>query len=233
VFRLSGLSERSPYYNLRCVDLKETDQRKLRGSVLRAVNIKQLTPKADNFSVYHIFERLNTGGTALKPQEIRNCVYRGEIVTSLRTLNLNSNWRKLLGKVPADKHQRDVELVLRLFSFYQDWARYEKPMKEFLNSSMRYNTKFDSAKAKRFMVLFPQACDIIVRSLGEKRGPLNTSVLDAVFCAVLENGSKVDQDFKIKFRKLIENPNFEEKIRIATTDTATVRDRLRLAKTIV
>ena len=34
VFRLAGLSEKSPYHNLRFVDLKDWDQRKLRGSVL-------------------------------------------------------------------------------------------------------------------------------------------------------------------------------------------------------
>src|SRR5215211_5612275 len=32
--------------------------------------------KEDNASsIFHIFERLNTGGTPFKPQEIRNCVY--------------------------------------------------------------------------------------------------------------------------------------------------------------
>jgi hypothetical protein len=237
VFRLTGLSEKSPYHNLRFVDLKETDQRKLRGSVLRAVNIKQLTPKADNSSVYHIFERLNTGGTALKPQEIRNCVYRGEIVTSLRTLNMDENWRKLLGKTSTDRYQRDIELVLRLFSLYQDWVKYEKPMKDFLNNSMRSNGTFDSAKSKRFLALFPQTCETIVKTLGVKpfhvRGPLNTSVLDAVLCSVLENGGKVGIDFKSKFQHLIGSPAFEEKVRIATTNTATVRDRIRLAKAIV
>jgi uncharacterized protein with ParB-like and HNH nuclease domain len=40
VFRLSGLDERSPYYNKRFIDLDETEQRKLKQSVLRAVNIR-------------------------------------------------------------------------------------------------------------------------------------------------------------------------------------------------
>ena len=98
VFRLTGLSPKSPYHNLRFGDLKDLDQRKLRGSVLRAVNIKQLAPRSDNSSVYHIFERLNTGGTALKPQEIRNCVYRGPIVQAFRALNRDRNWRKYSGR---------------------------------------------------------------------------------------------------------------------------------------
>lgn len=139
VFRLKGLSEKSPYHNLRFEDLKDSDQRKLRGSVLRAINIRQLAPTAESTSVYHIFERLNTGGTALRPQEIRNCVYRGPIISKLRDLNVDKNWRRLLGRPIPDRYQRDMEIVLRLFSLFKNWRQYEKPMKEFLNLSMKAN----------------------------------------------------------------------------------------------
>jgi hypothetical protein len=71
-------------------------------------------------------------------------------------MNLDPNWRKLLGKSSTDRYQRDVELVLRLFSLYQDWLEYQNPMKEWLNNAMRLNTSFSSAKAKRFLTLFPQ-----------------------------------------------------------------------------
>ena len=57
------------------------------GCVLRAINIRQISPSDRNTSVYHIFERLNTGGTPLKPQEIRNCVFAGEFVVILKELN--------------------------------------------------------------------------------------------------------------------------------------------------
>jgi hypothetical protein len=234
VFRLTGLSEKSPYHNLRFADLKDSDQRKLRGSVLRAVNIKQLAPRSDNSSVYHIFERLNTGGTALKPQEIRNCVYRGPIVSAFRELNRDQNWRRLLGKNAPDRYQRDVELVLRLFSLFEEWEEYEKPMKEYLNRSMRLNTQFKSAKARRFQAVFPKACEALVKSLGAKpfhvRGPLNSSVLDATMCVILENGGRVSAQFKDRFAKLNSDGDFQQRIRVSTTDTMTVRSRIRDAK---
>jgi Protein of unknown function DUF262 len=234
VFRLTGLSEKSPYHNLRFVDLKDPDQRKLRGSVLRAVNIKQLAPRADNSSVYHIFERLNTGGTALKPQEIRNCVFRGPIVAKLRALNRDENWRKLLGKDVSDRFQRDVELVLRLLSLFEDWEKYEKPMKEYLNKSMRQNIQFTSTKARKFQTVFPKACAAVVKALGAKpfhvRGPLNGSVLDATMCAVLEANANIPADFQEQFRKLNADEDFQEKIRVSTTDTMTVRSRIKNAK---
>src|SRR5690606_22122035 len=80
VFRLTGLSKGSPYAGKRFEDLSQTEQRKLKNSVLRAVNIRQLAPANQNTSMYHIFERLNTGGTPLRPQEIRNCVFHGDLV---------------------------------------------------------------------------------------------------------------------------------------------------------
>jgi len=70
VFKLIGLNENSPYRNKTYKDLEETDQaafNKLNDSVLRAFVVKQITPDG-NTSVYHIFERLNTGGTQLVGQ---------------------------------------------------------------------------------------------------------------------------------------------------------------------
>jgi hypothetical protein len=201
------------------------------------VNIKQLMPRENNSSVYHIFERLNTGGTALKPQEIRNCVYRGEIVSVIRKLNEDTNWRKLLGKPSHDRHQRDVELVLRVFSLFEDWEKYEKPMKEYLTNSMRLNVRFNSVKATRFEKLFPKACETVVKILGSKpfhvRGPLNTSVLDATMVAVLENGRVVPSDFEKRYKELIHDEAFEQRTRTSTTDTITVRARMKDGKKLV
>jgi len=146
VFRLSGLSEESPYYNKRFEDLDEKAQRKLKQAVLRAVNIRQLSPVGESTSAYHIFERLNTGGTPLKPQEIRNCVFRGDFNKLLKKHNLDPNWRKILGKPLLDKHQKDVELLLRIFALVGAAKNYEKPMKEFLNKAM---TKHDSGDTKK------------------------------------------------------------------------------------
>src|SRR3546814_16234951 len=56
---------------------------------------------------------LNTGGTPLTAQEIRHCVFHGPIVDELSKVNENAAWRKIIGKAPLDKHQRDIELILR------------------------------------------------------------------------------------------------------------------------
>jgi len=99
VFLLKGLSERSEYNGKAFAELSQRDQRRLKNTSLRAIHIKQLQPSARNDSVFYIFERLNTGGTQLKPQEIRNAVFRGEIVDRLKALNSDPNWRSILGNL--------------------------------------------------------------------------------------------------------------------------------------
>lgn len=234
VFRLQGLSERSPYCMKQYADLPEPAQRKLRGSVLRAINVRQLSPKAGNTSIYHIFARLNTGGTPLKPQEIRNCVFRGDIVRLLRQLNRDTNWQRILAKPQPDKHQKDVELVLRLFALSHNFDQYEKPMKEFLNTTMSENRRATSPAILRFADLFPKTASTIVQILGDRpfhvRGPLNSAVLDSVFCTIMGSLDSVPPDLRDRVSALVANPEYDTLTRGSTTDTLTVRRRFELAK---
>jgi hypothetical protein len=238
IFRLTGLDERSPFHENRLQDLPPSDQRKLQTSVLRSINVRQLSPKEDNTSMYHIFERLNTGGTALKPQEIRNCVFRGDLVEILKRLNQDKNWRSILGSTTSDKHQKDIELVLRVFSLSGNrWASYEKPMKEYLNVHMRKSRKGKSKEVRLFSTLFPKACELITKKLGGKpfhiRGPINTSVMDSVFCTILDNIDKVPLDIDKRYKALVHDADFLESITGGTTDTSVLKSRFEKAQELL
>lgn len=235
VFRLHGLDERSPYANKKFTDLDEASQRKLKfNSVLRAINIKQLNTKEENTSVYHIFERLNTGGTPLKPQEIRNCVFLGDFVRLLKKLNEDKNWRKIVGKKTLDKHQKDVELILRIFSLSKNWKNYVKPMKELLNINMQKERKATSSRVKQFANNFQRAAKIIIDNLGEKpfhiHGPLNSAALDAIFCTILDNLEQLPEDMKQRFKNLVADNDFLEVISYSTSDEAVLKKRFELAE---
>ena len=235
VFRLSGLHEGHPYLNARFEDLAEKDQRKLRQAVLRAINIRQLNPDGESTSSYHIFERLNTGGTPLKPQEIRNCVFRGDFNRLLKEANSDKNWRAILGKPYLDKHQKDVELLLRVFALTGSWSRYEKPMKEFLNVAMKKHDGADTKKVANFFEVFPKVTKFVVEELGTKpfhlRGPLNVSALDSVLAVLIQNYKKM-QDLGLEecYERLKNDEEFDEYTRINTTDTKVVRDRCSLVR---
>lgn len=236
-FRLTGLNEASPYYNKRFKELTPSDQRKLENSVLRAINIRQLSPDNENTSVYHIFERLNTGGTPLTEQEIRNVVFRGSFFNGLKKLNTDTNWRNILGKKLPDKHQKDVELILRIFALSNFIEDYEKPMKEYLN---KYAGKYKNSENKvvsNFIKNFPKAASIITAEIGAKpfhvRGPLNTSAMDSIFCVILNNLNKIPKDLKQRYGKLLSDNKFIEYTSVGTTDTKTVKDRYKYVQKVL
>lgn len=237
VFRLTGLDKKSPYHNKAYTELDEIAQRKLKSRVLRAINIRQMSPKDELTSVYHIFERLNTGGTPLKPQEIRNCVFRGDFVGVLRKLNEDENWRRILGKKTIDIYQKDIELILRVFSLYQTWGKYEKPMKECLNKSMDLNKTGETAKVNKFVKIFPKITEFIINEFGDKpfsiRGPVNSSALDSIMCILLENEKKLQEVSQKKYNNLINNDIFQESTYVSTSDAVVLKKRFEIVKKIL
>lgn len=237
VFRLTGLNKRSPYYNLRFDEMDDTDKRKLEMTVLRAVNIRQLSPNNDDSCMYHIFERLNTGGTPLSPQEIRNCVYRGAFLNVLMGLNQNQNWRELLGKQIPDKHLTDVELILRAFGLRFMLSDYDKPMKSFMNRvAARYRNE-SLGDVAEFADEFTRACRMINERLPQKpfsvRGPFNTSVFDSIFCSIMKHIDMIPDNLEERYFALIDNQEFVDKTTLATTDTKILKQRFELVETIL
>lgn len=229
VFRLQGLDDSSPFAKKRFVDLSDAHQRKLKGAVLRAINIRQLNPKGESTSIYHIFERLNTGGTPLKPQEIRNCVFRGDFVRILRDLNKDLNWRKIVGKTTYDRHQKDVELILRIFGLSYFFNDYDKPMKEFLNRTMSREKEGTSPEVEAMIENFPKVAAEIVSVLGERpfhvRGPLNSAALDAVFATLLSAKQALPNDLAERYKRLKEDKEFTDTTYYSTSDLSVVKRR--------
>jgi uncharacterized protein with ParB-like and HNH nuclease domain len=234
VFRLTGLNEKSPYHNKSYADLEESDQaafNKLNDSVLRAFVVKQITPNG-NTSIYHIFERLNTGGTQLVGQEIRNCVYHGPFNNLLCELNKYDNWRRIFGSQLPHRRQKDVELILRFFAFFENGDKYERPIKDFMSSYMRENQNMDVEKQEEFSRLFKDACDQVIANLDDKPfhiwSGLNVAVFDSVFTALAKNG--FPEDLKERFEKLKQDDAFVRGVRGATADESIIELRMSLAR---
>lgn len=235
VFRLSGLNPDSRFLGKTFAELGEVSQRKVKNAVLRSLVVQQLTPE-DDTSVYHIFERLNTGGTTLSNQEIRNCVHRGSFVSFLKELNRDPQWRQILGKAETDSRERDVEILLRFFAL-RELSGYQKPMKDFLSRFMRKNRNASEAALAQSGQVFQETCAQVVAALGEKpfhgRSGLNVAALDAVLVAFSENLGQVPADIKARYRQLRADESFIAGTRQGTTDVAVVQQRFAQAKTIL
>ena len=235
-FCLTGLEEDSPFEGLSYESLGDRHPAafaKLNNSVLRAFLIRQFDP-ADDTSIYHVFERLNTGGTELLPQEIRNCVHHGPFNDLLVDLNCNPAWRILFGKDSPDRRQRDVELILRFFALMTQGSTYKKPMKNFLNQFMKSHKRCDKSLLDEYRCTFENTANLILDKLGEKpfhirRAGLNAAVFDCVFSAVAQNLDSVPDDFSERYSSLIVKSEFLECATSGTTDQDIVARRMSLA----
>ena len=233
-FKLTGINEQSRWYGKKFIDFTEGDQRKLKNTVLRSVLVKQLHPESDLTSIYHIFERLNTGGTSLQDQEIRDCIYEGHLSELISKLNKYPNWRKVLGKLKFDTRKKDEQLILRYMSLFHNGSAYKKPMKDFLSKFMETHRNpvpdFISVEEKRFQ----DTCDLLIQKMGERpfnpKGALNPSIFDAIFVAFAKNLTKCPSDIKERFEKLLTDTMFQKYTSDATTDSEIVQSRLKLAE---
>ena len=212
-------------------ELIETDKIRFRDSILRVMVVEQIHPE-DTTSIYHIFERLNTGGTSLTPQEVRNSSYHGPFNDMLFDLNEYENWRSIFGTNYPDARMRDHELIVRFFALNE--GGYSKPMKRFLNVFMFKHQRepdLDSYSKK-----FKDTCDRVLESLGPrpfhlKRG-INVAAFDSVTVAFAKN-PKVPTNIVRRYEKLLDNPSYWDTISVHTTDTDTVNERFELAQKVL
>tara|TARA_R110002033_G_scaffold57656_1_gene106834 strand:- start:572 stop:1705 length:1134 start_codon:yes stop_codon:yes gene_type:complete len=121
-------------------ELEDKEQRKIRSTTIHAIIFEQKAPNDNDTSLYQVFERINTGGRALMPQEIRNCVNQGKFNDLLFELNKNENWRNLYGKLPEDTRMRDIEFILRFLALDTDYIKNNTlsniSLKKYLNEFM-------------------------------------------------------------------------------------------------
>ena len=235
-FKLKGLKQLPEYNGLTFEDLPEREQRKLKQASLRMINIRQVYPDKHKDSVFHIFERLNTGGSKLQPQEIRNAISRGEIVKNLRELNENLDWRKIIDMKKPNKNERDVELILRAFSLFKKWDHYESPMLRYLNNCQEENKEFDSNLAKEFKKRFLESVSLLSQAVEKPFHPgirLNTAAFDSVMTAVMENEGLTVKKLSENHKKLMIDEVFNENIVGGTASKAKLQNRIRRAKEIL
>jgi len=236
VFKLTGLNEDSPFFNKTYSDLETENEaafNKLNDSVLRAFIVKQLTPNG-NTSIYHIFERLNTGGTQLVGQEIRNCVYHGPFNELLCDLNLLERWRLIFGTNVLHKRQKDVELILRFLAFHYDGDKYQRPIKDFMSDFMAKHQNADKNTLNGFRDVFVSVCDLVIDNIGEKPfhiwSGLNVAVYDSVFTTLSNSLDNDHSNLAGQYEALKIDDSFISGVRGATADESIVELRMALAK---
>ncbi|MGO9060964.1 MAG: DUF262 domain-containing protein [Candidatus Binataceae bacterium] len=210
---------------------------------IRNVIIKQNAPQGDDSSMYEVFNRLNTGGINLKPQEIRTSMYHSSFYEMLYRANSLPAWRHVLANQEPDLHMKDVEILLRAFALLIQGEKYAPSMVKFLNQFSR-NCRSMSAEQIRYLSdlleSFLKACVGLPDDafLNKKNSRFNVALFEAAFAAVcgppfakkkLLEGSVSSS----KLGELESDKQFLDALIEGTTQTKNVKMRIERAKTLL
>ena len=176
---------------------------RVKRSPIRATIINR---SGDAFVKYEMFKRLNTGGSLLSAQEIRNCSSRmvdgGEaFYDAIQEMARLPAFKTATARLPASfKEQRaDEELVLRYFAVTSFRDRFKGNIQEWLDGFMedvlfkRISFNLDERQAA-FVRVFEQIAEKVgdqaftrFNDSGQPIGRLAPAYYEAAVCAFTEN----------------------------------------------
>ena len=217
-------------------ELDERDRLRLDNSVIHATIIQQTSPPGDDTSVYHIFERLNSGGRRLTAQEIRVALYHGQLMRMVHETNNYVTWRNIFGKTHS--RLKDQELILRFLALHHDHRTYNRPMAEFLNKFSGRNKNVQRQELKKMRDLFSKCVDLFWKAIGKgvfrPERALNAAVFDSCMTGLahrLENGGEPGNSvIQSAYVSLLNDTEYVEATSRSTADKVFVGKRLAKAK---
>lgn len=210
---------------------------------IRNIVVRQNSPSDDDSSMYEVFNRLNTGGVNLKPQEIRTSMYHSKFYEMLYHVNMDSTWRNIINSPEPDLHMKDIEILLRAFAMLIDGENYKPSMVKFLNQFSRKSESNVDSQNEYLSGLFRSfICSCIDLPHDVFLNRTNRRFNIAVFEAVFNAASKIvfsERKFiekKLKKESILElavDKVFVQASQEATTRASNVKIRLDRAREII
>ena len=210
---------------------------------IRNVIIQQNNRNGDDSAIYEIFNRLNSGGVNLRPQEIRASLYHSGFYTALNEMNRNENWRRLVGRKEPDLHMKDMEVLLRGFAMLIEGENYTPSMVRFLNQFSRKSQMHSTDQNEYLKSLFHSFLDGASKLpddtfMVQGQNRFNIALFEAVFVGACDSSFKnrdlIQGDLDSQsIKQLQQDPEFIEAARVGTTQTVNVKKRLVKASEII
>lgn len=154
-------------------DLGTALQIKLKRSFVRV----EVVRKSSNYKFkYHMFKRLNTGGTLLTDQQMRNCTIRlldDKFNDFIIELSKSEYYRKTIENLSEEQFlgAYEQELVLRFFTFKNNGDAFKHDIRDFMTEYMEqvsdpeHSRIFDYEKQR---IDFEKTFEILAKTLGEQ-----------------------------------------------------------------
>lgn len=251
VFRLDCKEINERWKGKTYSDLEPEDQRRFKQYLLHAIIFEQKTPKDDS-GIFQIFERINSSGKVLNAQEIRNCIYQGDLNDILLELNKNEDWRFLFGDKKEDSRMKDIEFILRFFTLSSDTVfKTEKPqivLKKELNDYMKKHMKMQEEDIVKLKKEFLNCVVFLKNNMGEDvfhnfekdtdkyRKVFHPTIYDSLMIATniaLRCGNADMNCFEERKQQLLRDEDYKSAINQGTMRSSSIKTRVKKALSIL
>ena len=227
-------------------ELEPELQRRIKNTPMRCIIIKRESHPDIKFE---IFERINTGSVKLNEQELRNCVYRGNLNLLLKELSEDRDWVNFVRITQKDRDRMlDREMILRFIALYSSYNRYGSSLKQFLNRFMDENKNASQIQIDEYKKVFKKSLSLSKLVFGDKafrkfspgnamdtNGKWEEMINKALFDAVMLGFVTYEQNQIVPLADLIRDElidimtsvkEFIEAITLSTGDKRRVRARI-------
>ena len=192
-----------------------------------------LEKRSHNEYIFQIFHRLNKGGVSLNNQEIRNCIYRGDLNNLLFDLYKKEGWLDFIGRATEQGDRfKGQELILRFFAMHFWLSKYEGKLSRFLNDFMKAHKRFTDGQEPEFRDLFDAVMSVTV-SLTKK--PTSIVLREALLYGLSSNinliSSKQSFDVNEAYSLMLQQDAFKsQNLQEGLSRKENLRSRLNVAR---
>lgn len=223
----------------------DTLPNKYKINLKRAVcRVEILRGESNTAMKYELFKRLNSGGSKLTPQEIRNAIYRGinPIVNELLLeLSRDPNFIRLTTLSLQKKHELyDQELILRFVALLYNHEKINDNLENYLNHFMEDAVKSGTFDKDFYSSLFKEVLDLVGKVGDDKtfRNQNNLFVpalFEGITIGIAQNIEKYRGNLDLIAQKISEikvDTDYRKYSGTASNSKSRVRNRLKRAQDI-
>lgn len=223
------------FHGLTYKGLKE-DRTSLDLRTIRNIVVKQTSPEGDS-AVFELFNRLNTGGVNLTPQEIRASLYHSDFFIEVINLNSDPAWRHIVGTEKPDARMRDTEFLLRALALAGSSDGFSGSMANFINNYCVKAKKFSEQDAQTahdgltgFFELFRDTPSPFLRA-----GKFSGVLFESAYAGWQQVGRTSSDHKKIAeaISEAKQDEAFAETLQEGSTKPVNIRKRIRLLRSYI
>lgn len=244
--KLSGLQYMTDFNGFTFDKLPRQYIRRIKETIIVAYTVEKGTPDA---IVYNIFQRINTGGLKLEPQEIRHALYVGKATELLKRMAESESFLQATQYSVAPSRMMDCEYANRFVAFTElDMDEYNGNIDDFLRKALKKVNLYSDDEIKRIEKSFDRVMDYCNSIFGRysfrkfdennRRGPINKALFESwsvVFSKMTDEELELlivkRQELLKKFRLKLQDSEYS--LSLKAGDRYSVMRRIDITRNIV